>query len=254
MTDTTSDPATKPDVELRRDDLGIRFAGPGSKDYPAWSYDDDYLIGRCDSRTTQTGNVNRGCVNPVFIPTLTLPISESGSSAAMVAWAQSKLKGHYGKPEYGSPLHYRKPDSTTRGKMCNSFTPDEEMNSALALYNDKDSCDEYPFFGSYENPAVPKSTNGSISDGNECAQLTAVQQPEQSGNEALDWRSVVPLDSPTGIELCVRAHIPSKLNSTAGGSFGRLVSGSRLVDKDPFWVVVTGQAFATKSTTQGSGR
>jgi hypothetical protein len=114
------------------------------------------------------------------------------------------------------------------------------MNLKLTQFETTDSCDEYPFFASYENPAHKDPSDGGISDGNECAQLTAVQEATPVNDLPADWKEVAELDSPTGKELCVRAHIPGKPNSSAGGSLGALTRTARLVDGDPFWVAVGG--------------
>ncbi|ATY12366.1 hypothetical protein CU254_19255 [Amycolatopsis sp. AA4] len=92
--------------------------------------------------------------------------------------------------------------------MCNSFRPDEDMKVKLAPFGTRDSCDEYPLFASYENTAHPDS---SISDGSECAQLTAVQAPNPVNDLPADWKEVAEPGSPTGSELCVRPRIPAKL-------------------------------------------
>lgn len=108
--------------------------------------------------------------------------------------------------------------------------------SARVPYHDRDTCDEFPFAGTYENPA----NNGGITDGAQCVQVTAIQIDKPTGtNEAADWPSTVTLGTPTGQETCVRGHIPGKLNSSVGGSYGNLVRSNRLDDNDPFWMVVT---------------
>ncbi|MFI5591196.1 hypothetical protein ACIA5G_39520 [Amycolatopsis sp. NPDC051758] len=229
-----SDVSTQPDKSLVRSDVGLRISGPGSgADVPAWSFDDDYLVGRCDARTTSTGNVSRGCVNHTFTPTLNLSVSTRGSSATMVDWAQTHLNWHPGKEGQGEPLHYKREYDDRRTVMCGAFVPDAAMNEALIPYNTKDSCDEYAFAASYENPA----NTGAIQDGAECAQVTAVQT-DNTGVLATDWRDVTVLGNPTGAEKCVRGHIPLALNSAAGGDYGRLVTSARLIDNDPFWVAV----------------
>jgi hypothetical protein len=121
----TNSVATEPDAQLTRHDLGLRFSGPGVAGLPAWSYDDDYLHGRCDARTASNGNTSRGCVNPVFIPTLNLSVTKAGSSANMVEWAQENLAGHYGRHGDGLPLHYKNNQGSSRAKMCNSFKQDK---------------------------------------------------------------------------------------------------------------------------------
>jgi hypothetical protein len=42
----------------------------------------------------------------------------------------------------------------------------------------------------------------------------------------------------SGSEKCVRGHIPSDLNTDAGGAYGNFVVNMRLADEDPFWLNV----------------
>ncbi|MEU0511631.1 hypothetical protein [Amycolatopsis sp. NPDC006125] len=239
----TSIVSTDGEAVLVRPDLGIRISGPAKfPNVQAWSFIDDYLNGRCDARTSSTGsNVSRGCVNHAFTPTLNLSRATSGASAGMVAWAQEQLNWHPGLQGRGGPLHYKRYYDQDRRIMCGSFKQDEAMNLALESYSPPDnpaqrvvdSCDEYSFAATRENPA----SSGGIDDGAECAQLTAVQTGS-TGVLAADWSDVVPVGTPTRTELCVRAHVPSLLNYRAGSDFGNLVRGARLIDTDPFWVAV----------------
>ncbi|RZS43067.1 hypothetical protein EV193_10243 [Herbihabitans rhizosphaerae] len=227
--------ATEDTARFEHRNLGVRLVGAPQPDVPAWSFDDLYLVGRCDSRVTGNGNINRGCVNQDFTPTLQLSIAQSGSSAWMVAWAQG-FSRHWGREEDGKPLHYQPNYDTGRRIMCGDMVYDEQMNAALSQYTppDRDTCDEFPFAATYENPA----NYGGITSGSQCAQGTAVQIPNPTGVLATDWPNTVPLGNPTFTEPCVRAHIPGRLNSSVGGRFGNLVTANRLVDRDGFWIRV----------------
>jgi hypothetical protein len=182
-------------------------------------------------------------VNDTFSPTLTLSRAQGGSSADLVAWAQAHQSAHWGVPGSGQPLHRRISYDGNRRIICKTdWTADAVMTAALQVaFNDKDTCDEFPFAGTYEAPGNPPAT---IASGAQCAQLTAVQLVQPTGaDEAVDWPTVEPLGSSTGSEPCVRGHIPGNLNSSVGGSYGRFSQpdppGVRLIDGDPFWVSVT---------------
>jgi hypothetical protein len=240
FTETDTGPAssgTTTPAQTLHESLGIEFTGQASTGVPSWSFIDNYLVGRCDFYLTKSGAPSTGCVNHQFTPTLTLSRAQGGSSADMVAWAQTTLDGHWGLQGEGQPLHRKVDYDTSRKAMCGSFTKDPVMTAALAVYQDQDTCDEYPFAGTYENPA---NSNEPEFDGDQCAQVTAVQVANPSNtNEAADWPTVTPINAPTGAESCVRGHIPGKLNFSVGGSYGNLVRAARLIDNDPFWVKVT---------------
>jgi len=114
-----------------------------------------------------------------------------------------------------------------RHTICgsNKFTADPNIPD--------DSCDEFPFAGTYESGALNGVTNG-----NSCAQVTALRAGS-SGNLAVDWPTVTPIGSPTGVEKCVRGHIPKSLNTDTGGAYGNFVKSALLADGDPFWLSVT---------------
>jgi hypothetical protein len=107
-------------------------------------------------------------------------------------------------------------------------------------YIETDSCDEYPFAGTYESGAMQTGFDGQpkpfVTTGADCWQGTAAQNGS-SGIEPADW-NVMLLDS-TSTTQCVRAHIPKKLNTTLGGAYGNFVLKQRLLDKDAFWVFAT---------------
>ncbi|MFF7655004.1 hypothetical protein ACFZCY_35085 [Streptomyces sp. NPDC007983] len=183
---------------------------------------------RCDDQyaVTNTG----GCVVPWYTPTLKLPRSKYGSSADMIEWAQHNLSGHWGLRGTGQPLHRLQGDSQRRANrniICGStkFTPDPNVQS--------DTCDEFPFAGTYETGAL----NG-ITHGKDCAQVTAVRAGT-SGDLAVDWPTVTTVGIVTGTEKCVRGHIPGALNSDLGSTYGGFVVSERLADSDPFWLAIT---------------
>ncbi|MGW7674412.1 hypothetical protein ACWGJX_46435 [Streptomyces sp. NPDC054775] len=182
---------------------------------------------RCDSGVSISGSA--GCVTPWYTPKLTISRGSYGSSADMINWAQNNLPGHWGLDGVGQPLH-RLQSSTqqasNRSAICGTskFTKDPNIP--------QDSCDEFPFAGTYESGAL----NG-VDNGNSCAQVTAIQAGS-TGILAVDWPTISTLGSPTLAESCVRGHIPGPLNSDAGSAYGNFVTAMRLADDDPFWLSV----------------
>lgn len=200
-----------------------------------------------DDSTTPPVDPEPGCVDESYIPTLYLSLAQYGAAAQFIQWAQINLSGHWGLDGVGQPLH-RLIDETLQANnreiICETdWTPDSSITTDLAPYNDKDSCDEYPFASTYESGAMEEDANGTakpyVTTGANCAQLTAVQTGSSGTNEAQDWATTRELATPTGSEPCVRSHNPLKRNSGVGGAYSSFAQSNRLIDKDPFWVSVT---------------
>jgi hypothetical protein len=222
-------PATTPGNEDIIDaDLGVTWQ---DTNLGTTGNESGFLAGRCDSMFTNSS----GCVDENFTPTLYLSLAKYGASAAMVQFAQENMSAHWGLQGVGSPLTRLASSavaSSNRAVICDKTF----VNEGTAIGGndgDSDSCDEFPFAATYQSGAFAGVTSGS-----QCAQVTAIQSGN-TGNEAADWASVDPVGAYTGNELCVRGHIPSKLNSGAGGAYGGLITSQRLLDGDPFWVAVT---------------
>ncbi|MGY0055087.1 hypothetical protein ACWY4P_00590 [Streptomyces sp. LZ34] len=183
---------------------------------------------RCDNKISVADKA--GCVVPWYTPTLQIPRSQYGSSADMLEWAQNNLSGHWGLRGTGQPLHRLKNSSqqaSNRQAICGTskFTKDPNVQD--------DTCDEFPFAGTYESGAL----NG-VDHGKDCAQVTAVRA-DTSGNLAVDWPTVTPTGTVSGSEKCVRGHIPGALNSDVGSAYGVFVKDKLLADNDPFWLRIT---------------
>lgn len=188
-----------------------------------------------------------GCVDESFIPTLLISQAVDGASADMLDWAQNNLSGAWGLQGTGQPLH-RLADSVVlnnnREIICDSsFTSDSTITAALTPYNDVDSCDEYPFAGTYESGAQVDGADGNqkpyVTTGADCAQVTAEQTATSGTSEATDWNTVTINGTPATSAPCVRGHIPNRLNGLVGSQYGTLIQTTRLIDKDPFWLRVT---------------
>jgi hypothetical protein len=78
-----------------------------------------------------------------------------------------------------------------------------------------------------------------VTTGADCAQVTAIHTATSNDDEAADWNAVT--FPPAGSdEPCIRGHIPGLLNSLVGSQYSALTVTNRLIDKDAFWVWVTG--------------
>jgi hypothetical protein len=167
-----------------------------------------------------------GCVLPKAIPTLSLPISEYGSSAAMIRWAQQNLSGKWGLQSAKNPL--TRLGNTTQAKANRRVVCETDWRALPKKVQD-DSCDEYPFAGSKQSAGlIPGFKTGA-----DCAQVIAVK------DKAGQWTGVVPLGQYSASGKCVRGHIPLSLNTKVGRAYGGLVRSERLLPGDPFWVAVT---------------
>lgn len=194
-----------------------------------------------DDSTVPPVDTGPGCVDQNNIPTLFLSLATYGASAALVQWAQANELSAWGLQGVGQPLTRlasKATQMTNRTTICGAsvFTPDPALNTALAPYNDQDSCDEFPFAATYQSGAQTGVTSGTA-----CAQLTAVQTGTSNNpaNEAADWAAVTPIGTPALTEKCVRGHIPLSLNKQVGGAYGRFVRTNRLLNRGAFWVAVT---------------
>ncbi|MGW4021615.1 NucA/NucB deoxyribonuclease domain-containing protein [Streptomyces sp. NPDC005009] len=183
---------------------------------------------RCDNKISSADKA--GCVVPWYTPTLEISRSQYGSSADMIEWAQNNLSDHWGLRGTGEPLHRlqnKSQQTSNRQAICGTskFTKDPNIQN--------DSCDEFPFAGTYESGAL----NG-VDHGKDCAQVTAVRA-DTSGNLAVDWPTITPTGTVVGSEKCVRGHIPGALNSDAGSAYGVFIKDMLLADDDPFWLRIT---------------
>lgn len=183
---------------------------------------------RCDDKLAVANT--SGCIVPWMTPTFNVSRAQYGSSADMLNWAQTNLSGHWGLKSSGKPLHRlqnSKDQAANRQVICGTgkFTKDPAITD--------DTCDEFPFAGTYESGAL----NG-VTHGNQCAQVTSVRK-NNTGDLAFDWQTVTPTGTVTGTEKCVRGHIPGPLNSDVGSAYGNFVKAARLADNDGFWLRVT---------------
>jgi hypothetical protein len=225
-----------------QDSLGITLSGSGGPGIPPWTFTDADLVGRCDSVAT----VKDHCINQDVIPTLTLSLAAYGAAAAIIQWAQTNLSAHWGVDGEGQPLHYLSNSALNKQNrkiICKTnWKASAALNTALKPYDTTDSCDEFPFAGSYESGAMMTGWNGQkkkyVTTGKDCAQVTAVKT-DDTGVVETDWSSVSPLGSYSSSQVCVRGHIPASLNSKVGTAYSKLLSNDRVLGAEPFWLTVS---------------
>lgn len=219
------------------------------------------LDGRCDNGVARSGT--KGCVDEKFIPTLFISYGTAGASADMINYYEWNIPPYYGNQfisqQTPQPLHRLTDpilagtptsDGNNREIICGSnvFTKDPAITAALApystaTYTETDTCDEYPFNATYESGAMEEGADGNpkpfVTTGADCAQVTAIHTATTNDDEARDWQAVTfPPDG--SAEPCIRGHIPGLLNSLVGSQYSALIVTARLIDKDAFWVQVTG--------------
>jgi hypothetical protein len=207
------------------------------------------LYGRCDNAVADPNS--KGCVDQAFIPTMYPSYAEDGAAADLIEYAEWNLPPYYGN-EYSThptPLHRLQNSivqDNNREIICgkSSFTPDSSITAALAPFGDTDSCDEFPFASTYESGAMEDGVDGNpkpyVTTGANCAQDTAVHTDTTNTIEPTDWNAITETGIITGTEPCIRAHMPNLLNGHVGSEYSALGRTARLIDKDAFWIEVTG--------------
>jgi len=192
---------------------------------------------RCDNGLALTGT---GCIVPMFIPTLDISRGTYGAAAAMIAWAQKNLDGHWGLKGKNPLRRLRNPKEGTpddnRKVICRrQWKPGPLWHAGSVTM--KDSCDEFPFAATYESGAMPPDP---VASGAQCAQVKAEQTSDAGDDPARLWNNVVVTGTFSPHDKCVRGHIPITLNVDLGQkAYQGLINSDRLIDRDPFWVAVT---------------
>jgi hypothetical protein len=193
---------------------------------------------RCDNGVATTGT---GCVVPQFIPTLDISRGTYGAAAAMIAWAQKNLDGHWGLKGEGDPLKRLNNSKAgtpagNRKVICRRhWKPFGPWHAGSVTMDD--SCDEFPFAGTYESGAMPPDP---VANGAECAQVEAERTSDTGNDPARLWNNVLVIGTFSPHDRCVRGHIPIKLNVDLGRqAYLALIKSDRLIDRDSFWVAVT---------------
>ncbi|MBQ0825278.1 hypothetical protein [Streptomyces tagetis] len=167
---------------------------------------------RCDAELATPG-----CVIPERRATLEYSLSDPnhGAAAAAYGFAQANLRGW-------APLSRADGlNDANRARTCGAQSSDPF--ALLPQYVPDDSCDEFPFAGSFEG-----GTDGAL-----CADILPLFQ---NGQWMLyEARTDKPV---TFNEPCVRAHVALPANQSAGGKYGAFVKSQRVLDTEKYNVNV----------------
>ncbi|MFJ7416344.1 hypothetical protein ACIQWZ_36915 [Streptomyces sp. NPDC098077] len=167
---------------------------------------------RCDAELT-----SRGCVIPERRAVLEYSLSDPkhGSAAAAYSFAQGHLRNW-------APLS--RADglaNANRARTCGAQSSDPFV--PLPQHVPNDSCDEFPFAGSFEGGT----------DGAQCADILPLYENGQW--MIYEARTDKPV---TYLEPCVRGHVALDANESAGGKYGSLVKTQRILDTEKYDVNV----------------
>ncbi|MFD3730219.1 hypothetical protein [Streptomyces sp. NPDC058632] len=167
---------------------------------------------RCDAELTTPG-----CVFSDLRASLNYSLSDPKHAAASAAYsfAQGRLRNW-------APLTRADGlSAANRKRTCEEGSSDPFVYMYGEIPND--SCDEFPFAGSFEG-----GTDGAL-----CADII----PRYEDGEWWIYRARA--DKPiTYEEPCVRAHVALDANESAGGKYGSLVRRARILDTEKYNVSV----------------
>ncbi|MDX2709461.1 hypothetical protein PV350_42515 [Streptomyces sp. PA03-6a] len=167
---------------------------------------------RCDAELATPG-----CVIPERRAALEYSLSDPnhGAAAAAYGFAQANLRDW-------APLSRADGlNDANRARTCGAQSSDPFV--LLPQYVPDDSCDEFPFAGSFEG-----GTDGAL-----CADIVPLFQ---NGQWMLyEARTDKPV---TFNEPCVRAHVALPANQSAGGKYGAFVKSQRVLDTEKYNVNV----------------
>ncbi|WP_406287176.1 hypothetical protein [Embleya sp. NBC_00896] len=191
---------------------------------------------RCDNSLNLA---TPGCVIPEYVPTA--DVSRSGSSSAMIYYAQTQMAGAWGlrlANGKGKPLTRSQADSVEAGKswgdmsrqvICKrKYNHDPSFPAA-----DDPSCDEYPFAATFQSAGKGGFARlGAVDDGSVCTQVVATRP---STGAPYDNIRVVGTADPAA--PCIRGTIPLGQNTDAGRAIAStFISNSHVLRGDNFWV------------------
>ncbi|MGD9486047.1 hypothetical protein WDH52_22845 [Streptomyces sp. TRM70308] len=165
---------------------------------------------RCDAEFT-----THGCVIPERRATLEYSLSDPkhGAAAATYSFAQGYLRSWAPLSRTDSAAVA----SANRERTCGSQSSDPFV--PMPDYVPNDSCDEFPFAGSYEGGT----------DGAQCADI--LPQYENGQWMIYEARADKPV---TYSEPCVRGHVALDANQSAGGKYGAFAKSERVLDTEKF--------------------
>ncbi|QKW51491.1 hypothetical protein [Streptomyces buecherae] len=202
---------------------------------------------RCDTVYSAAG-----CVFPDYLPGYAFNTAKTPAAAANAWLIDTKLRK--GKPLQFLPDRYtggvhgernkwsRDPDSNRQvicpdGWAAKYGHPD---TTELSEFDPRDtaSCDEFPFASTYQSGGMPERMDGAnqVLSGNECVQTYATKYSDGVWRFWDDER----ISGPDWSEVCGRSAMSNWVNKTAGSRISSFASKFRLLDKDKYWVKVTG--------------
>lgn len=163
---------------------------------------------RCDAELSTPG-----CVIPERRAYLEYSLSDPkhGSAAAVYSFAQGYLRDW-------APLSRADGlSAANRARTCGSQSSDPFV--PMPDYVPNDSCDEFPFAGSFEGGT----------DGAQCADILPLYENGQW--MIYEARADKPV---TYTEPCVRGHVALDANESAGGKYGAFVKNQRVLDTEKY--------------------
>lgn len=175
---------------------------------------------RCDATAGFTQP--QGCAIASFAPTLVVSGYATGNtSAAFVRYFQSNNADHWGVYPSGTPLTRlvnQGQIQANRDLMCAGFVPDSRVNG--------DSCDEFPFAGTYQSGRMLGQT------ARLCSQIVP-----QFDSATSTWQFIKYAGYSTS-QRCGIGHVVGSDNQFVGSLYGTFVLDNRVIDGDPFWIAV----------------
>ncbi|MCZ4096915.1 hypothetical protein C8250_001295 [Streptomyces sp. So13.3] len=198
----------------------LNGSGPPTHIRPEWNG----IEVRCDDDSGSWP----GCIVPGHLANVTFSKARYRGAAIAYEWAQKNLTGKYGDHDhplnrFTDPLDPK--NDKRRDKTCGIGGPNKFVGGATGVPND--SCDEYPFAGSWQGG----------NDGNQCVDITprAVGGVWDIANVTVD-RAAQP--TPPYNAPCIRAHVDNKDNGDAGLEYGRAIQSDRIIDSEAFEVII----------------
>ncbi|MFA3874072.1 hypothetical protein ABS735_10345 [Streptomyces sp. MMCC 100] len=202
---------------------------------------------RCDTVYSAAG-----CVFPDYLPGYAFNTAKTPAAAANAWLINTKL--HNGEPlqfladRYTDGVHgernkwSRDPDLNRKvvcpdGWAAEYGHPDTTTLPEISA-GDTKSCDEFPFASTYQSGGMPERMDGTnqVLSGDECVQTYATKYSDGVWRFWDDER----ISGPDWNEVCGRSAMSNWVNTTAGSRISSFASKFRLLDKDKYWVKVTG--------------
>ncbi|MFD5557657.1 hypothetical protein ACFWIA_27925 [Streptomyces sp. NPDC127068] len=202
---------------------------------------------RCDTVYSAAG-----CVFPDYLPGYAFNTAKTPAAAANAWLINTKIRK-------GAPLQFladrytggvhgernkwsRDPDSNRKVICPDRWAaeyghPDTTKIPEISA-GDTASCDEFPFASTYQSGGMPEGMEGTnqVLSGNACVQTYATKYSDGVWRFWDDER----ISGPDWREVCGRSAMSNWVNTTAGSRISSFASKFRILDKDKYWVKITG--------------